>query len=393
MNRLCHDREAIGPVKPRVVRRPRLAVACVLAATLQVTAGVAQEAPVRLTQIARVGVVDGDARYQFFEIAAALSVRGDTIVVADGGSQNLRFYDPSGQFVRSVGGAGDGPGEYRRLTSVTVWRDSLFVYDHDLARMTVLDRHGGMRRSFRLGFDDSRPLQSILGVVEPGLVIGEVGAVLMPGVESGIRRDSFTVAAYDLAGRHVRPIGRFNGNDQIVLVRTTAGSMSASKRLLPNGRMTFRATSSTRIVVGETDRYEVKQYDADGKLVSQIQQARDEVQLSPEEQAGMRRRITAAPDPNQRREAERLIRGMELPRTRPAYSDLAVATDGRILIRESAAGQDGARWTLFDTVGQLRSHIVLPVTARILHLREGTLITVESDDVGVEQVVMYHLGQ
>jgi hypothetical protein len=60
--------------------------------------------------------------YELSGVAGAARLSGGTIVVADGGSRQLRFFDSTGAFIRAVGGPGDGPGEFREL--LTFARDS-----------------------------------------------------------------------------------------------------------------------------------------------------------------------------------------------------------------------------------------------------------------------------
>src|SRR5690606_2175713 len=66
--------------------------------------------------ITSIGVVEGPREYQFANITAAVRLDDQTLVVADGNSGELRYYDALGGHVRSVGGRGDGPGEYRAVS-------------------------------------------------------------------------------------------------------------------------------------------------------------------------------------------------------------------------------------------------------------------------------------
>lgn len=53
----------------------------------------------------------------------------------------LLEYDSAGKFLRVVGGAGDGPGEYRRIGPVvTDSAGAVWIFDLALRRLTVLDR-------------------------------------------------------------------------------------------------------------------------------------------------------------------------------------------------------------------------------------------------------------
>jgi hypothetical protein len=198
------------------------------------------------------------------------------------------------------------------------------------------------------------------------------------------------VAAYDRTGRLIRTVGRFNGTEQVVLVQTQSGRMTVSKRLLPYGRATWRLVSRTQIVVGETDRYAVVRYDANGNQVGAFQEARALVPLTGEEQAAMRRRITGSADRDQQRAAEQALRSVDLPTTHPAWSGLAVMPDGRLFVREIPQPDAGhVTWRVFEPTGRAVGSVDLPVAARIMDVRGSTLITVEEDDFGVEQVVLY----
>ncbi len=69
----------------------------------------------------RVGLLEGELPYLFSNIAGVVVLADGTIVVADGQSREVRFFDRSGQFLSAVGGEGEGPGSSsisRRSTSV-----------------------------------------------------------------------------------------------------------------------------------------------------------------------------------------------------------------------------------------------------------------------------------
>jgi hypothetical protein len=73
------------------------------------------------------------------------------IVVANGGSQELRYFDGEGTFLFSVGQEGEGPGEFRRPTRVRrAGPDTLLVWDQSLRRISYLSSAGTYLGSNRL---------------------------------------------------------------------------------------------------------------------------------------------------------------------------------------------------------------------------------------------------
>ena len=98
-----------------------------------------------------IGVVEGDPAYQLHEAVSSVRLPDGEIAVANAGSQEVRFYSPEGRHIRSAGGSGDGPTEYRRPTRIWRWEaDSLRVWDDRLRRFTFMDMEGNVARTERL---------------------------------------------------------------------------------------------------------------------------------------------------------------------------------------------------------------------------------------------------
>ena len=86
-----------------------------------------------------VGVVDGDPEYQFSGIVAVVPFRGG-LLVADGGSGEIRAFDAQGAHMATVGGSGEGPGEFAQLRRLDVVRgDTILAWDLRTRRVTLFD--------------------------------------------------------------------------------------------------------------------------------------------------------------------------------------------------------------------------------------------------------------
>ena len=62
-----------------------------------------------------IGGETGDPNSELYRVVGALRLDDGRIVIANGGSHQLRFYDPSGGYVGAAGGRGDGPGEFQGI--------------------------------------------------------------------------------------------------------------------------------------------------------------------------------------------------------------------------------------------------------------------------------------
>ena len=91
------------------------------------------------------GADPNDEATQFFTIDR-VGQMGQVIVVADGGNDQLRYFDLEGNHLRSAGRSGEGPGEFRWLRLVPSFRyDSLVLHDPFLRRLTSASAAGELR--------------------------------------------------------------------------------------------------------------------------------------------------------------------------------------------------------------------------------------------------------
>ncbi len=85
--------------------------------------------------------------HEFFRVRDAMRLDDGRVVVANYGSNEIRFFSSTGEFISSVGRQGEGPGEFQRIETLSGFgADSVPVYDYWLSRVTVLGPGGGIGR-------------------------------------------------------------------------------------------------------------------------------------------------------------------------------------------------------------------------------------------------------
>lgn len=128
--------------------------------------GFAQTCSTILTEEMRIGGLEDAADYVFSEIFAIAGRPSGSSYVLDTHPYSIREYDPSGSFVRLIGGEGEGPGEYLSPLGLAVTPEGqLAVWDQRTRRISIYDSHGELedlvhvdamtiyeRRGFVVGF-------------------------------------------------------------------------------------------------------------------------------------------------------------------------------------------------------------------------------------------------
>ncbi|MEX2284356.1 MAG: 6-bladed beta-propeller, partial [Gemmatimonadota bacterium] len=131
----------------------RTGIAILLAATIAANAS-AQNAvagagaptwgsSTRLVQELKIGQLEGAEQYTFGSVDGIAVGLDGAMFVYDGKVPIIRMYDATGKFVRNVGRAGEGPGEYRDVLGIETMADGrIAIWDPRNNRITLFDGKG-----------------------------------------------------------------------------------------------------------------------------------------------------------------------------------------------------------------------------------------------------------
>lgn len=160
------------------------------------------------------GSVSEPGPTEFFQVEAAGFLPNDRLVVANRGTEQLRFFTEDGSFLGAVGRDGNGPEEFRGLSWIAVGGDSLLARDWGNDRVSVWDQSGAYGRSFRL--------QWTSGLLAP-LILMNDGTLLALSVrpiteldQTGTQVEPGLVSRHDLEGAMIDSVGRYPVSHRVV---------------------------------------------------------------------------------------------------------------------------------------------------------------------------------
>lgn len=131
---------------------------------------------IETTPVLTVGVSDGDAGLMFNLVHSARRLADGTLLVADGGSREVRWYGVDGEPVRAVGRRGEGPGEFDGPLSLLPWPgDTVAVLDHGQRRLTLFGASGEVVRTHTASLDDTISLPWRPWIFRRTMVFGAAG--------------------------------------------------------------------------------------------------------------------------------------------------------------------------------------------------------------------------
>lgn len=329
-----------------------------------------------------IGVVEGPEAYRFFRISGASLLPGDTIVVVNGGSRELRFFDGEGTFVRGAGRAGEGPGEFGFPVGAWQVGDSLAVWDARLRRLSLFSRSGEFVRQI---VPERRGLNpGALGVFRDGTLVMQDSWY---DIGDGFQLMFLHFARFGPDGEFLDSLPRH----PLALMGTLGESGLVGGPLF--GFRTSTAAGPASYWVGSGEEPEVRRFDPSGRLIQLVRWPDEDRSVS---QADVDRywagRLEGT-EGDRRRQIEILRRSMPVAERFPVFDRMMATRTGGLWIRRyRPLGAAGPReWLVLDPTGELVATIMVPETVRVLEIGEDYVAGVRTDELDVERLAVYAL--
>jgi hypothetical protein len=331
------------------------------------------------------GVVDGDPAFQFYQVFGGLRLDDGRIVIANGGSADVRVFRPDGSHLLSVGRKGEGPGEFN--FPWTVWRvagDSIAVYDYMLKRLTLFSNDFAFGRVALLSpalLNAPTPLGTFsngdLLLYDPIFDIPDVGF------------DTIWAYAhrYGLDGAVVDTLGRYSMG---VMGRYEQVSVVGGPAFQPR---TVVAVAGDGLVVGPADDYRLHFLDPAGGLRRIARWHDEDLAVTSADMEAYRTQVLArARDDNARRRAEARLASQPVSKSFPAYEALIADRAGNLWMRGPSrpSRDEPAHYTILRD-GRMVARAELPAGLRPLDIGANYLLGVVTDELDVEHVVLHRL--
>ncbi len=349
--------------------------------------------PLERRPILSVGGSDAAGATEFSDVRGVALLAGGYVAVANGGTGEIRILSPRGEFIRSHGRAGPGPGEFTRLHGLFRLADTLFGIDGDgraqafvaqgdFARSLVPLRVSGARSTQRIGF----------------LASGKMLVTMLedpPTSRDEKHEVTLAVALSEADGDNAVPILRLKAHD---VHKFPSGS---AKRLLDaSGIVT---ANGERVCGGFSDRFDLTCYDQSGKPVLRIRRTVRRESLTDEDRDLVRAAYLAAnrnaPEAV-RRQMERAALEFPFAALRPVYSRLVLSASGELWVApfDATHGPPGPpagrspkssmRWSVFSRDGEWLADVELPKRFVVMEIGPDHVAGVNFDDDDVEQVAV-----
>lgn len=337
-----------------------------------------------------IGALDAPQQVPLFRVSGAYRLADGRVVVADGGSSEVKVFESDGALAQTIGGPGEGPGEFRRMTYFgRLPGDSLAVWDMGQGRLTVFSPEGTRARETRIGATPESPRSSIVGVFGDATLLSRGFVNLGGRVPDGLERHE--TEAFHLAtdGTLLDSIGSVAGG--AAFFRSFDGGFSVYTP--PFGRSTEIIAAGSRLYIADSERPEIRVLTPDGTPVRIVRWAQRPRTISAADIERARENALEIASEGQHPDIERMYAEIAMPDAMPAFSRVRVDRDGGIWVQLYRTQWDEgmSTWLVFEDDGSLRASIDLPPEFTPSDIGRDWILGVERNVLDLEFVRLYTL--
>ncbi|MDE2761321.1 MAG: hypothetical protein OXK74_00880 [Gemmatimonadota bacterium] len=350
-----------------------------------------------------VGEADGPEEYLFGRIASVARDGEANLVVADGRAGEVRIFDPRGRHLRTVGGTGEGPGEFGWLGGAwPVPEGGIVAVDGSRQRIARFGADGSLTGTADLAGVGEMGIFATRGMAGAGMVLSQVTELGVPTDAETSARDleetleegsSVLFIRHGLDGGVVDTLARRPGQKSTMSTSGSGDMAMVQVVFVPFSPLPSAAGSPRAVAVTGGGLYEVALFDAAGEpsrilRLDEIPVPRTDEHL----EALVRSPGRRVPDEESVRAMMDMYRDMPMPERLPAYSGLVFADTGELWARRYLVpGGETAHWDVFGANGHHLGRVEVPASLRIQEVSRGQVVGIATGELGVERVEVLDL--
>lgn len=334
-----------------------------------------------------IGGEDGDSSAMLLQPVGAMRQGNGTIVVADVGALNLKYYDGStGALTRTSGRKGRGPGEFEYFGYL--WAcggDSAFVEDYGKRAVTVWAGDGTLVRSFALRGPNADQSFSTACNRRGDLLSSGWGDLRKQA--TGPSRPRVPVWFNTASGELAASLGVFPGTEMFGRV-----DEGYARRL---GRWLRVAMGDSLGWVAPNENGDVRGYDTQGRLRVIVRQHVEEPAITGADRAWFDSlALDSAVTARERRAVQRELEEDDYPEYPPPVSAMVADVGGNVWVQpHPRAASPNPAWRVYRGDGVWLCTVVLPPYVHVLEIGDDYVLGLSTGDSGGRDVRVYALNK
>lgn len=360
----------------------------VMLAALMLSAPASAQRPAawRLTPDLRIGPDEQGERGEFTRIVAVLPLANGSVMIADGTAKEIRLFSATGEYIRSAGRSGRGPGEFSYLRELGLLGDTVWAIDAIERRVSYFSADGTPLSTARI---ESRAA-ALTALLPAGRALGMAWAAPRTAPTTPLVLTTRGAAVTDtlvwLNTAHANVFMTVSESRFIIGQQRFSDAPLAV--VAPGGQIIF-VVDRTVATDARSTAFRVLALEADGDTLwnralpympKPLEKARGDSLLNSYRQTRTGSELSA----------DVLRRGIFIPDFLPPVTSAVPASDGSLWLRREEAPANVEYWVL-DKTGSHSATVTVPATLTLMAATATHVWGVQKDEFDVPTVVRYRI--
>jgi len=302
-----------------------------------------------------IGEAEGREEYMFSPIRSIAVDEEDRIYVLETRGALVKAFDRNGEYLRTIGRRGQGPGELNVPLTLSVTNDNTIAVDDFMRGITFYSPEGEFIKTL-----------STARYFFIGAITNSQGSIVARTRISESEKTVYELKWFDSNLEHPK-----------TLMTITSLRSDSIEVFSPN--LFWRAGKDGSVVVGYSQDYELQVFNSDGELVKKIIKEYEPVEIS---QSQIEERTKVIPSD----------RKLDIPKFYHAFQRFTMDDGGKIFVQtyEKTEDEEGFYYDVFDSEGKFMAKIPLKIRPRVW--KKSKLYSVEEDEEGYQYVKRYKVS-
>ena len=302
-----------------------------------------------------IGEVEGDDNYMFGGSIYFNTDDEGNFYVSDSDNHRIQKYDPEGKHLLTIGREGQGPGEFRSLSSPRFDKDNnLYITDWSNRRISFFDRNGQYLKQIRLQERYENPY-----INSKGFIVANKWHMAQEG---NVQKQRHLYGLFDEKFNLVAELFK----DEIETPMPTGTNVSALADFLSNAFSIMAFRPLGRIVLADDDfiyfgypeKYEINVYSPEGKLARKITRDFEPIPVSEKDKEGFIEYVKenfSAPVFTEDIK-DRGLKKIKFPKHKTAYQSFTLMENGWLAVINNFVLDEYTLFDIFDQEGKYIAH-------------------------------------
>lgn len=326
----------------------------------------------------------------YFESVIDIACDSDGNVYAcDYRANNIKIFDSSGKYIKTIGGKGQGPGEFNMPFKIVVTNDRLIVWDMRNRRLCALSLDGEFLKSIPISIGDS---PQKIGTLPSGDIVIAVEKIHFRVPD---KPQDYFIEIYSPDLERKKTVY----TQQIWRNKYTRKGRALANIIQPFSPLIYWDVSPTgKIVVGYPKNYEIEIYESDKGKISSFIHTYKPIKITDKDKKKFFASLGMMSVGVTKQGADDfIIKNTEFPKYKPAFMQIKVDSEGNILVMSHRKNPDEENkfFDAFDSQGNFLGNVQIigkgtfPYNAVI---RNGIFWKREVDKEGFSKIIKYRIS-